>query len=361
MAGDRDALGQIRILFGGGTTGGLTDGELLERFLAGDGQAAESAFAALVERHGPMVLRVARSMLRDPHDSEDAVQATFLVLARKAGSLRVVDSLGPWLHGVTCRVAARVRTAAIRRRSKERRAVEDTPTPSRDRADDLGSALDEEIGRLPDRYRAAVVLCLLEGLTQEQAAYRLGWPSGTVRSRLARGRELLRGRLIRRGLAPSAALLGACAATEAIAAPLSESATRAAMAYRSGSLSTETASASVRELASKVSGSLSMSRVKVAAMLCLAACIGAAGVRVFARQDPGVRPAAKAEPAKAPTVRWRYQSVRFINEAQLVDVANEESAKGWEVVEVVPIIHGMNGSIGMQYTILFRRAADAED
>src|SRR3954471_10456797 len=114
----------VRMLFDAGTAGGLTDGQLLERFTARGGEAAELAFAALVERHGPMVFRVCRSVLRDPHEAHDAFQATFLVLVRRAGSLWVRESLGPWLHQVAYRVASCARSAEARRRRHERRAAE---------------------------------------------------------------------------------------------------------------------------------------------------------------------------------------------------------------------------------------------
>ena len=202
-------LRQLQTLFDLGSIGDLTDGQLLERFTTSGGESAELAFAALVERHGPMVLRVCRTSLQDPNDAQDAFQATFLVLVRKARSLWVQDSLGPWLHRVACRVASRARASAARRREYERRAAESRP-PLMFPADDwkdVCSILHEEIDRLPDCCRVPVVLCDLEGLTHEQAARRLCWPVGTVKSRLTRGRERLRGRLVRRGLAPTAGLL----------------------------------------------------------------------------------------------------------------------------------------------------------
>ena len=118
---------QLRTLFNLGAIGELTDGQLLERFATRGGEAAELAFAALVERHGPMVLRVCRNILRDPNDVQDAFQATFLVLVQKARSLWVRDSLGPWLHRVAHRVATRARSSAARRREHERRAAETRP------------------------------------------------------------------------------------------------------------------------------------------------------------------------------------------------------------------------------------------
>lgn len=198
----------VQALFESGTAGGLTDGQLLGEFVGRDGPERERAFAALVDRHGPAVLRTCRAILGDEHDAADAFQAAFLVLARRAGSLRVDGSLAPWLHEVAGRVARCARAASARRRRHERRAAEllaGTSDSSHETGiDDLGPILHEEIDRLPPRYRAPVVLCLVEGLTREQAAGRLRWPVGTVQSRLARGRERLRDRLLRRGLAPSA-------------------------------------------------------------------------------------------------------------------------------------------------------------
>jgi HlyD family secretion protein len=198
-------LGRVRTLFDAGTATGLTDGQLLERFATRRDEGGELAFAALVERHGPMVLRVCRGVLRDDHEAMDAFQATFLVLARKGGSLWVRDSLGPWLHRVACRAAGRAKRAAARRLASERKAVEmaEIRHPG-DGRDELASILHEEVDRLPERYRAAVVLCDLEGRTCEEAARHMGCPVGTVGSRLSRARQRLRDRLTRRGLASGA-------------------------------------------------------------------------------------------------------------------------------------------------------------
>ena len=168
------------------------------------GEAAEMAFSALVERHGPMVLRVCRSILRDEHDAQDAFQATFLVLVDRAGSVRDRSSVGSWLHGVALRVAACARGSVVRRRVHERRAADLTADGFHPRGvePDLAPALHEELARLPERYRVPIVLCYMEGLACEEAAQRMRLPVGTVKSRLARGRDRLRDRLIRRGLAP---------------------------------------------------------------------------------------------------------------------------------------------------------------
>jgi RNA polymerase sigma factor (sigma-70 family) len=205
MAGgsaDTDLTNQLNTLFRVGVIGDLSDGQLLQRYLTAPDGAFQAAFTALVGRHGPMVLRVCRQVLGDSHDAQDAFQATFLVLIRKAGSVRKVDSLASWLHRVAFRCAVRTRADASRRRVHERRGVAMRATGAECegvRAESW-SELHEEVARLPERYREPVVLCYLEGLTTEAAALRLGCPRGTVLSRLSRARERLRARLARRGL-----------------------------------------------------------------------------------------------------------------------------------------------------------------
>ena len=198
----------LRTLWGVGVVGSLSDGQLLERFETGHGEAAELPFQALVERHGPMVLRVCRRLLDDPNDADDAFQATFLVLLRHASRIRERGSVAAWLHGVAARIAARARVEAARRRRIEQRgirlAVADTDTAERL---DVASLVQHELARLPEKYRAPIVLCYMEGLTHEGAAEQLGWPVGTVRGRLSRARDLLRTRLTRRGFTASAGLL----------------------------------------------------------------------------------------------------------------------------------------------------------
>jgi RNA polymerase sigma factor (sigma-70 family) len=180
-----------------GSVGGLTDAELLGRFRA---ERDQDAFAALVARHGRMVLSVCRGVLRDPSDAEDAFQATFLILIRKADAIWVGESLGGWLHRVAYRVALQVNRDADRRRVAECGAALTAVhcvTPS---MDEIGQFLHAEIDRLPDRLRLPLVLCDLEGLTREQAAEQLGIREGAFRGRLAKARALLRTRLIRRGV-----------------------------------------------------------------------------------------------------------------------------------------------------------------
>jgi RNA polymerase sigma factor (sigma-70 family) len=195
-----------------------TDGELLDRFVR---RQEEEAFAALLGRHGPMVLRVARRVLGRVHDAEDVFQATFLLLARRARAIRKRAAVGSWLHGVAHRLAVRARAQARLRQERERQAAE---RPAGGAASgqawrELQELLDTELRRLPAKHREALVVCYLEGATQEEAARRLGVPLGTLRSRLARARVLFQKRLARRGLALSGpALLAALLANSASAA-----------------------------------------------------------------------------------------------------------------------------------------------
>jgi RNA polymerase sigma factor (sigma-70 family) len=222
------------VLFGAGTLCGLTDGQLLSRFTNGAPESAHAAFSALVDRHGGMVLGVCRDILENADDAHDAFQATFLVLARRAKTVRRPESVGCWLHGVAQRISARARVDAARRRAYERRKGELCAQQSID-ADrrEVDTSLHEEIQRLPEKYRAPIVLCYLESLTHDAAAAHLGWPVGTVRGRLARARDLLRTRLTRRGLAVA---VGAAAATTitaeaAVPAALREATVNAAVSF----------------------------------------------------------------------------------------------------------------------------------
>jgi len=187
----------------------LCDEELLDRFMNRDDEAAEAAFRTIVARHGPMVLGVCRHILNQHHDAEDAFQATFLVLARKAGSIRDRRVLARWLYEVAYRIAMRARTSGVRQRAHERQGGEMAATATLDNQgwSELKPVLHDEVNRLPEKYRVPVILCYLEGKTNEEAAQLLKWPVGTVKGRLSRARDLLRSRLTRRGLALSAAML----------------------------------------------------------------------------------------------------------------------------------------------------------
>ena len=209
---------QIESLFEGGSVAGLTDRLLLERFAARRDLAGEEAFAALVTRHGPMVLDTCRQILGDPHHAEDAFQAVFLVLARKARSIREPDLLSYWLHGVALRTARKAKVWLVRQRKNEeggsmrrpgldsgsRMTLEPMAQPLEQLilAREQAEALHSEIDRLPRPFRLPVVLCYFEGLTLDEAARRLRWRPGTLRSRLARARDKLRRGLTRRGYRP---------------------------------------------------------------------------------------------------------------------------------------------------------------
>jgi RNA polymerase sigma factor (sigma-70 family) len=213
----------VETLFQIGSTGAVGDGQLVARFLS-EGEGSDAAFRALVIRHGPMVLGVCRRILDDPAAADDAFQATFMVLVKKARGLRDRDLLGGWLHGVAIRVARKAKSAAAYRREVERRSYrrEDEPAHDHERAE-LRAIIDEEIRRLPEHYRLPLVLCHLEGMRHHEAADRLGCAVGTIESRLSRAREQLRSRLVRRGVAPSLGVLTAslsCRETTASMTPL---------------------------------------------------------------------------------------------------------------------------------------------
>jgi RNA polymerase sigma factor (sigma-70 family) len=181
------------------------DAYWLDRYLV---ERDETAFETLVERHGPMVLSLCRRYLRDPRDVEDAFQATFLILVRKGPGLRDASSLSSWLYGVAYRVAMRSRSNLLKRRAREIQtdAILQAPARPTNPPDDALETLDAELSRLPEKYRAPLILCYLEGRTHDQAAAELGWPVGTVRSRMAKARAILARRLSRRGLDAPASL-----------------------------------------------------------------------------------------------------------------------------------------------------------
>jgi RNA polymerase sigma factor (sigma-70 family) len=212
-----------------------SDRQLLELFLA---QREESAFVAVLKRHGPMVLQVCRRILGNPHDAEDVFQATFLLLARKAGAIRKPESLASWLHGVAHRLALQANAQATRRLAYERRAAQ-IRTPSRDETcQELQGTLDEALQQVPEKYRVPLLLRYLEGKTQAEVARQLGCPLGTVRSRLARGRIRLKKVLERKGVRLTASMvtaaLAASNASATVPALLVLATARAGVGYVAG-------------------------------------------------------------------------------------------------------------------------------
>ncbi len=255
-----------------GTLTGLSDAQLLGRFAeARDRDAtSESAFQELIRRHGSMVLGVCHQILRHPHDADDAFQATFLVLVRKARSIRVVDSLAPWLYGVAYRTAHRARIIAARYRPAGVEPMEEPMEPSSSDVYqlDIRPLLHEELNRLPGKYRDPIVLCHLEGKTHEEAARLLSWPVGTVSGRLSRGRQILKSRLERRGVTVSPAMLAAnwLAGTPAtVTLPLIESTLNAA--FRLGAVTA--VSTSVLSLTQGVLRTMLLNKLKMTAVVVL--------------------------------------------------------------------------------------------
>ena len=270
----------------------LPDEELLRRYLSGRDQAA---FAALVQRHGAMVFAVSQSVLRQRHDAEDVFQTAFLILARKAGTIRRSGGVACWLHRVAYRLALKARANSARRQAREAKAV---PPATAESAGDaltwaeLHAILHAELAGLPERFRGPLVLCYLEGLTQDEAAKRLGWTAATVKGRLQRGREMLRRRLERRGVALTA-VLGAALTGQSLAAPVSaalvETTLRAA-----GPAVGETPS-----LAAPLAGGLLRPRVPArAALSAVLLVVGLAwGVGMLPPMPEGGEPAASERPA----------------------------------------------------------------
>ncbi len=292
---DGAVLRQLQTLYNIGTIGELTDGQLLERFATDTDEVAELAFSALVERHEAMVWRVCLAVLCDEHAAEDAFQATFLVLVRKARSLWVRDSLAPWLYQVACRTASCLRTTISRRRKYERRYAEHaTARPlevATERLPDRDAAVHEELNRLPEKFRAPVVLCDLEGRTHQEAARCLGWPIGTVKSRQSHGRGLIRDRLARRGF--GLAVAGAAAesltqtAVSAMPTELSQSTVIVAMQQSSRLLPGLAVSAHVLSLTHGVIRAMLWTRFRLLTVATLAAGIASGGALVYVLRRPG--------------------------------------------------------------------------
>jgi RNA polymerase sigma factor (sigma-70 family) len=294
-------LRHVRTVLAASDAERMSDRELLRRF--GE-RRDEAAFAALVRRHGPMVLAVCRRMLHDVHDAEDAFQAAFFTLARKAGASHWQESVGSWLYLVAVRTARQLRAAARRRALHESRAAAPPALDPLERVTgrELCVVLDEEISRLPEELRAPLIACGLQGLTRDEAARRLGWSLTTLKRRLARGRERLSSRLARRGIPVPAALAGLLAAEGAGRAVVPAALARLAVDAAAHGMPS---SRRICALVQSALGPAVPAKAKIAALLlvtCLAA--GAAlGRRPAASGEPGGRP--PAQDTSAPTADLR--------------------------------------------------------
>ena len=327
---------------------GLTDGQLLACFIE---QRDQAAITALVQRHGPMVWGVCRRLLNQ-HDAEDAFQATFLVLVRKAVSIRHREMMANWMYGVAHQTAMKARAMIAKRRTREQQgaAVLEPQAPEQDTRNDLQPLLDQELSRLPDKYRVAIVLCDLEGKTRQEAARQLGLPEGTMAGRLTRGRAMLARRLARRGLAVPGGALAAVFSQEAASAgvPISvvASTIQAASMFAAGqAAATGAISVHVAALTERVLKAMLLVRLRIPLTLVLALALALAGTGVAHRfvqtqaaeaaqpspkRDqpvPGGPAAAPPKPGTAKTATAASQE--FLNDAlKEFEVAKDEPDGG---------------------------------
>jgi RNA polymerase sigma factor (sigma-70 family) len=389
MASTEAAVGRdLRRLFDGGAVAGLTDAQLLDR-VARRGGMAEEAFEAILTRHGPAVLACCRRVLGDSAAAEDAFQATFLVLFRRAGSIRVEGSLAPWLLHVARLAALKAREGELRRRAREGRAARpEALTPEEDQSD-LHLLVRTEVDRLPGKYRDPVRLCYFEGRTHDDAAAALGWPIGTVRGRLSRAREMLRTRLERRGIgvAPTAVAAALAAGREA-RADVPQALREATLAATARGTA---AKAGVATLAAAVARGLALATAmkSAAAVLAVVSLISAgAGLVVMAGRNhpPRPQPASHQEKgtsrAGTPAVdRYgdplpkgaiaRLGSIRFRNHPRsamlggrafltpdgktLVTVGSDGEARAWELAtgRLIRSIEAAEGALSPDGKTLF--------
>jgi RNA polymerase sigma factor (sigma-70 family) len=316
-------LHHLRSLAARQASGALPDRQLLQAFLT---QRSEMAFAALVQRHGPMVLSVCRRLLHNHHDAEDAFQAVFLVFVRKAASIRKRESVSSFLYGVAYHVAAKLKRTATRRAARERTQV---CPPFVDPCDDLTwrelrSVLDEELAKLPEQHRAPLVLCYLEGKTQDEAARLLGWSKSTFRRRLESGRDRLGRQLTRRGVTLSAALsapLLTDAAMQAALPPLLASNTvRAGLASVMGDATGTLVSAQAAALAEGGVGSSLAKKATVAVVVLVSLTLGLGGLLAHrAIHDPTLAEA-PAAPKAAPPAQTPPQPARRASKQQAIEI-----------------------------------------
>jgi RNA polymerase sigma-70 factor (ECF subfamily) len=310
---------------------GLSDGQLLECFVQ---SREEAAFEALVRRHGPMVLGVCRRILANEHDAEDAFQATFLVLVRKAAGIVPREMLANWLYGVACKTAYKARALAARRWQRERQVspMPEPPAMHQQVGDELPRLLDQELSRLPDKYRIPLVLCLLQGKTYEQAAGQMGVSAGTVSVRLVRARAMLARRLARRGVAVSAGSLAVVVsqstASAAVPPALLADTVRAASLWAFGQ-TTGLISAPVAALTQGVLKAMLLTRLKMAATVLLVIAAGAgAGVLIYHGQAAQPPNGGLEVEARAPEQPQRQGDYKVMKE--LADLQGTWTLTSWQ-------------------------------
>jgi RNA polymerase sigma factor (sigma-70 family) len=368
--GSIDAGRQLDRLLRLGTVGGMTDAQLLEQFVTANDQAAALAFEAIVERYGSMVMRVCRTLLRDEHAAEDAFQATFLVLARKAPTIDTRELLSNWLYGVASRTARKAKAIAARRRIRDQqsarhRSLAVVESPRDASRCDLEQVLHEEIDRLPRPYRAAVVVCYLEGKTQAQAAQQLHLAESTIRGRLARARKLLGQRLTRRGMALSTGLVALATSADAAARPLSgptaQTTAHAALLFvKRGKAMKSAVSVTAQFIANGVLSTMWLTPLKTVAAIAMAVVILTVGAGMLmqpaaearlqpdssrAEQTPEIAiawleptPVVSPEPSQQKKKRERGQAKSFEVDADLMKrVLHEQHGAPGSIIQAIPV------------------------
>lgn len=307
----------------------LTDGQLLGQYIC---RPDEAALTVLVRRHAPMVWGVCARVLRNHHDAEDAFQATFLVLVRKATSILPRDMVANWLYGVAHQTALKARATAAKRRTREKQTP-DMPEPAvtdRDLWNDLQPLLDRELSRLPDKYRVAILLCELEGKTRKEAARQLGVPEGTLAARVARGRAMLAKRLARHGLAVSAGSLAAVLTQNAAAAPpaLVAETIQAAGLFAAGQATAGAIPATVAALTEGVLKAMLVTKLKIVAIVVLLAALVCSGAGLFFNR---LAAATQAEPRRQAPEQGKTEPAK--NSAERKDLEDLKRLEGaWDIV-----------------------------
>ena len=311
---------------------GLTDGQLLACFIA---EREEAAFEALMRRHGPMVLAVCRRILHNFHDSEDAFQATFLVLARKAVSVTPPERVGDWLHGVAYRTALKAKKAFAKRHRRERQlpTMPEPEAPQEDTADDLRQLLDRELNNLPEKYRLPLVLCGLEEKTEKEAARQLGWPQGTLSGRLSRARTLLEKRLARRGTILTAGSIAATlsqgAGSGSVPTTVLASTAKAATAIAAGGAAASIVSGQVAALSEGMVKAMFIAKVNIAASVLLLALCGF-GTTVILHEVTTAAPQAKEDPVKEAPARQPAKAAEEATNQSAEDGGLHQLVQNWK-------------------------------